>query len=47
MKYAIFIEKYAQRQIKKFDQNAFVQIKSAILSLAENPRPVGYVKLTG
>lgn len=47
MKYAVFIEKYAQRQIRKFDQNAIVQIKSAILSLAENPRPPGYIKLKG
>ena len=47
MKYTILIERYAQKQIMKLDKKAIPQIKSAIASLAVNPRPYGYKKLRG
>lgn len=47
MKYTVLIERYAQKQILKLDKNAIPIIKSAIASLADNPRPHGYKKLKG
>lgn len=45
MRYTLFIERYAQRQIQKPDRKAIPIIKSAISDLAVNPRPYGYKKL--
>ena len=47
MLYSVFIERHAQRQIKKLDPTAIVLVKNVIASLSENPRPVGYIKLKG
>ncbi len=47
MKYTVFIERYAQKQIMRLDKKAIPVIKSAIASLADNPRPKGYKKLKG
>lgn len=47
MKYTVFIERYAQKQILKLDRRAIPIIKSAIAGLADNPRPQGYKKLKG
>lgn len=47
MKYAVLIERYAQKQIMKLDKQIIPAIKSAIASLADNPRPYGYKKLKG
>ncbi|MHC1732716.1 MAG: type II toxin-antitoxin system RelE/ParE family toxin [Bacteroidales bacterium] len=47
MKYTVFIERYAQKQIQKLDRKAVPIIKSAISGLADNPRPYGYKKLKG
>ena len=47
MKYAIFIERYAQKQIMKLDKKVIPVIKTAIASLADNPWPYGYKKLKG
>jgi mRNA interferase RelE/StbE len=47
MKYTILIERYAQKQIMKLDKKVIPVIKSAIASLADNPRPHGYKKLKG
>jgi mRNA interferase RelE/StbE len=47
MKYTVFIERYAQKQILKLDKKAIPLIKSAIASLSDNPRPQGYKKLKG
>ena len=47
MKYSILIERYAQKQILKLDKKAIPVIKNAILSLANNPRPIGCKKLKG
>jgi mRNA interferase RelE/StbE len=47
MNYSIFIERYAQKQILKFDKKVIPVIKKAIARLANNPRPFGYKKLKG
>jgi mRNA interferase RelE/StbE len=47
MEYSIFIERYAQKQLRKLDRAVIPEIKSAIAGLALNPRPVGYKKLKG
>lgn len=47
MKYTIFIERYAQKQIMKLDKHIIPVIKTAIAGLADNPRPHGYKKLKG
>jgi len=47
MKYTVLIERYAQKQILKLDKKVIPVIKSAIESLADNPRPYGYKKLKG
>ena len=47
MKYQIFVERFAVKQILKLDKNAIPLIKSAIARLADNPRPFGYKKLKG
>ena len=47
MKYTIFVERYAQKQILKLDKKVIPVIKIAIASLADNPRPFGYKKLKG
>ena len=47
MKYTVLIERYAQMQIMKLDKKVIPVIKTAISSLADNPRPYGYKKLKG
>ncbi len=47
MTYALFIERYAQKQIMKLDKKAIPLIKSAIAGLAENPRKRVSIKLKG
>jgi mRNA interferase RelE/StbE len=47
MKYTIFIERYAQKQIMKLDKQVIPVIKATIAGLADNPRPHGYKKLKG
>jgi mRNA interferase RelE/StbE len=47
MRYTIFIERYAQKQILRLDRKVIPIIKSAIAGLADNPRPQGYKKLKG
>ncbi|MEY2828883.1 MAG: hypothetical protein RIQ33_741 [Bacteroidota bacterium] len=47
MKYTIFVERYAQKQIAKLNKSAIPLIKNAIAELADNPRPSGYKKLKG
>jgi mRNA-degrading endonuclease RelE of RelBE toxin-antitoxin system len=42
MKYAVFIERYAQKQILKLDKKFIPIIKEAIAQLAQNPRQRGY-----
>jgi mRNA interferase RelE/StbE len=47
MRYIVFIDRYAQKQIMKLDKKAIPIIKSTIASLSTNPRPYGYIKLKG
>ena len=47
MTYTILIERYALKQIMKLDKKVIPLIKTAIASLAHNPRPHGYKKLKG
>jgi mRNA interferase RelE/StbE len=47
MKYTVLIERYAQKQIMKLEKKIIPVIKTAIASLADNPRPYGYKKLKG
>lgn len=47
MRYQIFIEHYAQKQILKLDKKVIPLIKAAINDLGNNPRPYGYKKLKG
>jgi len=47
MKYTVFIERYAQKQILKLDKKSIPEIKTAIAGLTSNPRPYGYKKLKG
>ncbi|MGD9928565.1 MAG: type II toxin-antitoxin system RelE/ParE family toxin [Mangrovibacterium sp.] len=47
MKYTIFIERHAQKQLMKLDRKVIPALKKAIAELAENPRPPGYIKLKG
>ena len=45
--YAVFIERYAQKQIAKLDKKILPVVKEAIAGLAIDPRPFGYKKLKG
>jgi len=45
--YAVFIERYALKQIAKLDKKIIPVVKEAIAGLASDPRPFGYKKLKG
>ena len=45
--YHIVIDRKAQKQLGKIPPPHFNRIIKAIHELADNPRPVGYIKLTG
>ena len=45
--YQVVIDKYAQKQLFKIPPPHFNRIIKAINELANEPRPVGYRKLTG
>ncbi len=45
MKYSIFIENYALKQLKQIDKEVIPKIKEGISMLSTNPRPFGYIKL--
>ena len=47
MKYSLFIERYALKQIMKLDKSIIPILKNAISKLSDNPRPSGYIKLKG
>ena len=47
MKYSIFIENYALKQLKQIDKEVIPKIKEGISMLSTNPRPFGYIKLKG
>lgn len=45
MTYEVFIEKHVQKSLEKILQPQYHKVKRAILQLALNPRPSGYLKL--
>lgn len=45
--YQLVIDRYAQKQLGKIPPPHFNRIIKAINELVDNPRPVGYRKLTG
>ena len=45
--YKLRIEKAVQKALEKINEPYYSKIKTAILKLAKNPRPVGYKKLKG
>ena len=47
MKFNIYLERRALKQISNFNKKEVLKIKSAISDLSENPRPFGYIKLKG
>ena len=46
MPYEITVEKTAKKQIRKLQPSEQVRIAEAILTLADDPRPAGCLKLT-
>jgi mRNA interferase RelE/StbE len=47
MTYTVIIKRSARKQIEKIPTSYIKKIKTAILNLADDPRPHGCVKLTG
>ena len=47
MSYELFIERRAEKDLKKLDASLFRQIAEKIKSLPENPHPLGSRKLSG
>lgn len=47
MVYKVTIKKSALKSLQKIHEPQYSSIKNAILQLSENPRPFGYIKLTG
>ena len=45
--YQLLIEKQVQKQLQKIPEPDYSRIKTAILQLAEHPRPAGCKKLKG
>ena len=45
--YLVRLEKSAVKSIEKLNEPIYSQLKKAILNLAKNPRPNGYLKLKG
>lgn len=45
--YKIRMEKAVVKTLEKINEPYYSKIKTAILNLANNPRPAGYKKLTG
>jgi len=47
MRYSVTIKKKASKTLEKINEPHYTAIKAAMYSLADNPRPHGYKKLTG
>jgi mRNA interferase RelE/StbE len=47
LKYRVIIERQAERQIRRLASDVQRRILIAALGLADDPRPFGYLKLTG
>ncbi len=46
-KYKVMIERQAQKELAKVSSPDYDKITEALLNLADNPRPHGYIKLKG
>ena len=47
MKYTILYRASVKREMRRLDAGAARRVDAAILELADNPRPAGYLKLSG
>jgi mRNA interferase RelE/StbE len=47
MAYKVIIKKKAIKTLESINEPYYSNIKSAIISLANEPRPIGYIKLKG
>lgn len=47
MPYQLTIKPKAVKALEKINEPNYSNIKAAIYSLADNPRPIGYIKLKG
>jgi len=47
MAYNVTLKKRAIKALEKINEPYYTNIKEAIYSLADNPRPAGYIKLKG
>lgn len=47
MSYRLNFSKQAFKELEKINEPYYSNIKTAIISLADNPRPQGYIKLKG
>ncbi|MEK7353868.1 MAG: type II toxin-antitoxin system RelE/ParE family toxin [Chloroflexota bacterium] len=47
MTYAILILRRAQKELARLPSEPYERAKAAIMNLSQQPRPVGYLKLTG
>ena len=45
--YKLFIEKAVYKQLKNIQERDYKKIMASIATLANNPRPPGYIKLKG
>ncbi len=45
--YHVVIEKSVIKQLQNFPKAEYSKIQKALLNLANNPRPIGYLKLKG
>ena len=43
MTYVVFIERHVQKSLEKIPQPQYIKVKRAILQLALNPLPAGYL----
>lgn len=47
MTYAVFILRRAQRELSRLPNLDYQRVRDAIRDLADNPRPLGCIRLTG
>ena len=47
MNYSLFILPRAQKELAQLSSAAYARVRDAMRELAENPRPLGCLKLTG
>lgn len=45
--YKVRVERKTQKKLARISEPYYSQLKSAILNLGQNPRPFGYIKMTG